>query len=151
MTKLQILIDGHPVDIEPWRLESVTEVEPGVYSILIGGQSFEIRAIPSRGDLRLEAGSHRFTAEVRDLRDANRLRQAELGSGRKSISAPMPGKVVRMLVRAGDAVEGGQGLVVVEAMKMQNEMKAPRAGRVAEVRVQDGDTVAAGDTLVVLE
>jgi biotin carboxyl carrier protein len=63
----------------------------------------------------------------------------------------MPGKVVRLLVREGDAVAAGQGLVVVEAMKMQNEMKASRAGRVAEVRVSDGDTVAAGDTLVVLE
>jgi biotin carboxyl carrier protein len=63
----------------------------------------------------------------------------------------MPGKVVRLLVSAGDAVDAGQGLVVVEAMKMQNEMKASRAGRVVEVRVRDGETVGAGDTLVVLE
>jgi biotin carboxyl carrier protein len=63
----------------------------------------------------------------------------------------MPGKVIRVLVNKGDAVEAGQGLVVVEAMKMQNEMKAARPGRVAEVRVQGGDTVGAGETLVVLE
>jgi biotin carboxyl carrier protein len=63
----------------------------------------------------------------------------------------MPGKVVRLLVSEGDAVDAGQGLVVVEAMKMQNEMKASRAGRVVEVRVRDGATVGAGDTLVVLE
>jgi biotin carboxyl carrier protein len=63
----------------------------------------------------------------------------------------MPGKVVRLLIREGDTVDIGQGLIVVEAMKMQNEMKASRAGRVVEVCVRDGDTVTAGDTLVVLE
>jgi biotin carboxyl carrier protein len=62
----------------------------------------------------------------------------------------MPGKVIRVLVHEGDAVEIGQGLVVVEAMKMQNEMKALRAGHVVEVRVRDGNTVGAGDTLVVI-
>ena len=62
----------------------------------------------------------------------------------------MPGKVIRVLVREGDGVEIGQGLVVVEAMKMQNEMKALRSGHVVEVRVRDGDTVTAGDVLVVL-
>jgi biotin carboxyl carrier protein len=62
----------------------------------------------------------------------------------------MPGKVVRVLVGEGDVVEVGQGLVVVEAMKMQNEMKALRGGNVVEVRVRDGDTVSAGDVLVVL-
>ena len=63
----------------------------------------------------------------------------------------MPGKVIRVLVQAGATVETGQGLVVVEAMKMQNEMKASRPGRVVDVRVRDGDTVGSGDTLVVLE
>jgi biotin carboxyl carrier protein len=63
----------------------------------------------------------------------------------------MPGKVVRVLVQVGDAVEAGQGLVVVEAMKMQNEMKASRPGRVIEIRAHAGDTVSAGDTLAVLE
>jgi biotin carboxyl carrier protein len=63
----------------------------------------------------------------------------------------MPGKVIRVLVQKGDEVEAGAGLIVVEAMKMQNEMKAPRAARVLDVRVAGGDTVTAGQTLVVLE
>jgi biotin carboxyl carrier protein len=63
----------------------------------------------------------------------------------------MPGKVVRVLVEAGQAVEAGQGVVVVEAMKMQNELKSPKAGAVAEVRVEPGATVNAGDVLVVIE
>jgi biotin carboxyl carrier protein len=63
----------------------------------------------------------------------------------------MPGKVIRVLVNVGDVVDVGQGLVVVEAMKMQNEMKASRPGRVIEIRARGGETVGAGDTLVVLE
>ena len=63
----------------------------------------------------------------------------------------MPGKVIRVLVQKGETVEAGQGLVVVEAMKMQNELKASRPGRILEVRAQAGYTVAAGDTLVVVE
>ena len=67
------------------------------------------------------------------------------------MTAPMPGKVVRVLVATGDVVETSQGLVVVEAMKMQNELKATRPGRVIEIRAREGETVGAGDTLVVLE
>ena len=63
----------------------------------------------------------------------------------------MPGKVVRVLVQPGDAVEAGQGLVVVEAMKMQNEMKSPKAGRVAEVRTRADAAVVAGEALIVVE
>jgi biotin carboxyl carrier protein len=63
----------------------------------------------------------------------------------------MPGKVIRLLVAAGDLVETGQGLVVVEAMKMQNELKASRPGRVIEMRAREGETVGPGETLVVLE
>ena len=64
--------------------------------------------------------------------------------------APMPGKVVRVLVAPGDAVEADQGIVVVEAMKMQNELKAPRAGRVISVAAKEGATVAAGETLATI-
>jgi biotin carboxyl carrier protein len=63
----------------------------------------------------------------------------------------MPGKVVRVLVSVGDPVEPGQGLIVVEAMKMQNEMKSPKAGIVVEIKTKDGATVAAGEILVVIE
>lgn len=149
--KWQILVDGHSVEIDPQHLESVKEVEPGVYSVLVQGGSFEIRAVRALDSFEMLAAGRRFPVEVRDPRDASRHSKTALGSGRQNIASSMPGKVVRLLVQQGDAVEAGQGLVVVEAMKMQNEMKASRAGRVAEVRVSDGDTVAAGDTLVVLE
>ena len=151
MRKWQILVDGHAVEIDYQCLQAVKEVEAGVYSVLLEGRSFEVRAIPASDGLRVEAGGRRSMVQVRDPRDASRQSRAALGSGRQNISSSMPGKVVRLLVREGDAVDAGQGLVVVEAMKMQNEMKSSRVGRVVEVRVRDGDTVGAGDTLVVLE
>ena len=148
--KWRILVNDHVVEVDPERLDSVREVEPGVYSVLLLGKSFEVRAMAMPEGLRLELDGRRFSAEVRDPRDRSRKSAAALGTGRQTIAAPIPGKVVRVLVREGDAVEIGQGLVVVEAMKMQNEMKALRPGQVVEVRVRDGDTVGAGDALVVI-
>ena len=65
--------------------------------------------------------------------------------------APMPGKVVRLLCAAGDQVTAGQGVAVVEAMKMQNEVQSPKAGQVLELRVREGQTVNAGEVLAVIE
>ena len=148
--KLQILVNGHPVEVDAEQLKRVSQVEPGVFSVLAEGRSFEVRAVTTPGGMRLEVDGRRFTAEVYDPRDRGQKSAAALATGRQNIAAPMPGKVIRVLVREGDAVEVGQGLVVVEAMKMQNEMKALRVGNVVEVCVRDGDTVSAGDTLVVL-
>ena len=71
--------------------------------------------------------------------------------GRQNLTAPMPGKVVRVLLHSGDEVSAGQGVVVVEAMKMQNEIKSPKTGRVIEVRVAEGATVTANQVLAVVE
>lgn len=78
-------------------------------------------------------------------------RGAAGGPGGQRVVAPMPGKVVRLLVQPGDEVSEGQGVVVVEAMKMENQLTAPRAGRIAEVAVDEGASVEAGRVLVVLE
>ena len=148
--KLRILVDGRAIEIDRDSLTDAVEVEPGVYSVLVDGQSFEVRSASCRDGLKLAMAGRRISAEIIDPRNRSRRERAAVGSGRQNIHAPMPGKVIRVLVRTGDAVEIGQGLVVVEAMKMQNEMRALRAGTVAEVRVTDGDTVSAGDTLIVL-
>lgn len=131
---------------------SVLEVEPGLYSILRNGRSHVARvaAHPQQG-LKVELDGRTSSVSLRDPRAMSRKGAGGAGAGRKSIMAPMPGKVVRVLVAAGDAVEEGQGLVVVEAMKMQNEMKAPKAGAIIEVRTEAGATVAAGEVLVILE
>jgi biotin carboxyl carrier protein len=89
------------------------------------------------------------------LTDPKRLRSAQSGAehdkGAARIVAPMPGKVVRVLVEAGAEVEAGAGILVVEAMKMQNEMKAPKAGHVVSIHAQVGSTVNAGEVLAVIE
>lgn len=149
--KWQVAVDGRVIEIDSEQLTSAIQVEPGVYSVLLNGASYEIRVLETSRELSAEAGGRRFMVELRDPRDTSRGARASKGSGRQNIVAPMPGKVVRVLVNIGDAVEAGQGLVVVEAMKMQNEMKASRPGRVIEIRARDGETVGAGDTLVVLE
>jgi len=147
--KLQILVNDRVVEIDPQQDASAIQVEPGVYSVLVRGQSFEVRIPP--GSQQTEIAGRKLSVEVRDPRNTSRRSQAAHGAGKQNITAPMPGKVIRVLVQEGDAIETGQGLVVVEAMKMQNEMKASRPGKVVEIRVRDGDTVGAGDTLVVLE
>ena len=147
--KWQILVNDHAVEIDLQQDASAIQVEPGVYSVLVGGKSFEVRIPP--GAQQTEIAGRRFSVEVRDPRNTSRRSRASHAGGRQSVAAPMPGKVIRVLVHEGDAVETGQGLVVVEAMKMQNEMKASRPGKVIEIRVRDGATVGAGDTLVVLE
>lgn len=149
--KWQIAVDGRTIDVDSGQLEAVTPVEPAVYSVLLDGVSYEIRVNQTPEGLSVETCGRRFTVEVRDPRDTSRGSRASIGSGRQKIAAPMPGKVVRVLVSVGDSVDVGQGLVVVEAMKMQNEMKASHPGRVMEVRAVAGGTVGAGDTLVVLE
>ncbi len=149
--KWQVAVDHRTIEIDSAELADVTQVEPGVYSVLLNGASYEIRLLETAGGLTAEARGRRFAVELRDPRETGRGSRASVGTGPQNVTAPMPGKVVRVLIEVGDSVAEGQGLIVVEAMKMQNEMKASRAGRVIEVRARGGDTVGAGDTLVVLE
>jgi biotin carboxyl carrier protein len=149
--KWQVAVDNRPIEIDSGQLIAVTQVEPGVYSVLLEGASYEIRIIETPLGYSAELDGRRFPVEVRDPRDTRNASRTSIRSGRQNVAAPMPGKVVRVLVNVGDSVDAGQGLVVVEAMKMQNEMKAARPGRVIEVRAGAGETVGAGDTLVVLE
>ena len=129
------------------REYSIAPLGGGAYSVLIGGRSYY--AISADGAIRVNG--REFAIEISDPRELHGHRAGGIGEGRHSIVAPMPGKVVRVLVSAGDAIESGQGLVVVEAMKMQNEMKSPKAGKVLEVKTKAEATVAAGDVLVVIE
>ncbi|HYY56381.1 MAG TPA: biotin/lipoyl-containing protein [Pyrinomonadaceae bacterium] len=134
---------------------SLREPEAGVYLLIADGRVYECRTErdrPSRGLLRVHTGNHAYTVKIIDPK---RLRAGQSAGaqedGAAQIVAPMPGKVVRVLVEEGAMVEAGQGVVVVEAMKMQNEMKSPRAGRVVELHARPGATVNAGDVLAVIE
>jgi biotin carboxyl carrier protein len=139
----RIALDGQPVDAD------AVEIAPNIFSILLRGQSHEIRVTPApNGALTLQAGSEEFTAEVIDPRAwSGRRQSAAEAEGRQQIVAPMPGKIVRLLVKAGDTVEAGQGLLVVEAMKMQNEIRSPKSGVVERLLAEEGQTVNAGEVL----
>jgi len=130
---------------------NVAEVEPGVYSVLLGSRSFEVKITPSGTEWAVDVDGRHFVIGAVDPRTQRRLNSSAASHGPSKLPAPMPGKVVRVLVEPGVEVAAGQGLVVVEAMKMQNELKAPRAGRVIAVNTTAGATVASGDVLVVLE
>lgn len=92
-----------------------------------------------------------FPFSVHDPRQWRRGRGSALkAEGRQPIIAPMPGKIVRLLVAAGQAVEAGQGILVVEAMKMQNEIRSPKSGKVERLMVGEGQSVSAGETLAIV-
>jgi biotin carboxyl carrier protein len=165
--KLEVVVNGRPaqLDLEPSSFEyqpvgqvpdlsslkrnfSIEPSGPGIFSILIEGRSFQATVLAPG---TIQVNNQIFEVEIFDPRELRARSAAGASSGRQNILAPMPGKVVRLLVSAGDAVEAGQGLIVVEAMKMQNEMKSPKAGVVVEIKTKDGATVAAGEILVVIE
>jgi len=129
----------------------IAPVEPGVYSVLLDGHSYEARTEEANGAVIVFIGGHRFEVEIHDPRRWARQSRRLGAAGRLDVSAPMPGKIVRLLASEGDSVEAGQGLLVMEAMKMQNELKAPKAGRVVSLTARVGATVAAGDVLAAIE
>jgi biotin carboxyl carrier protein len=142
----RVTLDGRPVAVD------AVEIAPNTLSILLNGQSFEVNVSSSPdGKLKLQTGSREFIAEVIDARAWSGRRHGSVeAQGRQQIVAPMPGKVVRLLVKEGDRVEAGQGLLVVEAMKMQNEIRSPKGGTVERVLAKEGQAVNAGDVLCVV-
>jgi biotin carboxyl carrier protein len=96
-------------------------------------------------------GSVRFAAEVGDPRSLRERVRAVDDDGPKKLTAPMPGKIVRVMVSQGDEVEAGSGVLVVEAMKMQNEIKSPKKGTIQKIMVSEGAAVNAGDVLAIVE
>ena len=127
------------------------EIAPGIYSVLVDGGCFETRAEANAAGATIHVVGKEYQATVRDPRQWSRKRGAHAESeGSQQVVAPMSGKIVRVLVKAGDAIETGQGIVVVEAMKMQNEVRSPKTGRIERILVLEGQTVNSGDILAVV-
>ena len=156
--ELEIKRDGSRVvaALEGRRYEvEARNIRPGLYLLLVNGHVYECRV--NQRDARLDSTEVTVGTQAYNvaLTDRKRLRTAQqIGAhsdGTVQIVAPMPGKVVRVLVEEGALVEAGQGVVVVEAMKMQNEMKSPKAGIVTSINVTAGATVNSGDVLAVVE
>ncbi|MGH9555202.1 MAG: biotin/lipoyl-containing protein [Terriglobales bacterium] len=126
--------------------------EPGVLSLILEGRTFEYHRESSGGDLFLvEAESH-YQVAVRDPRSFRGRKTADAArGGPKNVRAPMPGRILRVLAAVGDAVEAGAPLLVIEAMKMQNEIRSPKKGTVRKLLAEAGATVSAGDALAVVE
>jgi len=164
--KLQAEIDGETCEVEirvddgityacvggrEYELE-VSEPEPGVYLIKSDGRITEIATVVQLGDVEV---SIRGDQKVVKLIDPKRLRGSDSehshGDGLIEIKTAMPGKIVRIIAQAGTSVAKGDGVVVIEAMKMQNEMRSPKDGVVKEIRVAEADTVYADQVLAIIE
>jgi len=126
-------------------------VRPDVLSLRIGNLAYEVKSERLASGLQLWVGSTGFAVEVRDPRSLRGRTRAGDDGGPKKVVAPMPGKVVRLLVSEGDELESGRGVAVVEAMKMQNEIKSPKRGTVQKILVSEGAAVNAGDVLAIVE
>ena len=165
--KFSLEIDGRTrqVEIEPadlpgqWRIQvDGKDVEadahllrPGVLSLLIAGQSHRVVLDMEHYEPALHLGAQRIPYRVDDPRSLRSRRRHPREDGPVTLKASMPGRIVRLLVEKGEAVVAHQGILVIEAMKMQNEIKSPKVGRVAVIRVSPGDAVASGDVLAIIE
>lgn len=155
--EIEIRRDGETVfaDIDGRRYElEASEPEAGVFLFKHEGRIYEARVSSSgsKESAHVRVGANEF--DVR-LVDPKRLRSPASDDGHAEgmaeIKTAMPGKVVRILVEPGAEIAKGDGVLIVEAMKMQNELKSPKNGLVKEIRVGEGATVSAGDTLATIE
>lgn len=137
------LLEGREIPVD------VAQVATDRLSILLNGRSYDV--IRS-SDGTINVGEHRYLVTATDPRSWRSRRQSAAGAqGPQKLTASMPGKVVRVLTAAGSKIVAGQGLVVIEAMKMQNEVRSPRDGTVSAVLVREGSNVNAGAVLVIVE
>ncbi len=161
-------LDGaeHEIEVEELSAEScairlgerrfeadLRQVGPASFSVLLGDRSFDFDVVRDGDELVVASrtGATRLTlvdAARRALRAGTRRREV---SGRVEMKAAMPGRVVNVMVVAGDGVKRDQGVLILEAMKMENEVKSPKDGKVVEVKVVAGQTVEKGELMIVIE
>jgi biotin carboxyl carrier protein len=143
----RVTIDGRPFDVDAARVDAHT------LSLIVNGRTYEIAIAPDPASSSLAVTVGAALVRV-SLNGRGRWRRTDAGAaatGPERVVAPMSGKIVRVLVQSGEAVHARQPLVVVEAMKMENELRAARAGTVSEVRAHEGQSVDAGALLVVVQ
>ena len=165
--KLQVEVDGEAYTLDLYRnganvefklggvgeisgSASVVEVMPGLFSVLFKSRSFTTYVSRTGEQLEIVTSGRKHVISIADPRDRRAGKQITAG-GPMEIRAQMPGKVIKLLVAPGDPVETGQGVIIVEAMKMQNEMKSPKNGVVSRIQAQEGATVGMGESLMTIE
>jgi len=164
--KIELEIDGQMIEGEftlsggaaqlsfggATREAQVSEPEPGMFTVIINDRVYRCALeVSPGGAVEVIVNGERIPVAARDKKHLRGQTGAAAASGLVKISSPMPGKVVRVLLKAGDEVAARQGVLVVEAMKMQNEVQSPKAGKIAEIKVSVGQTVNAGEILAVIE
>ena len=138
-----VTVDGEEHLVDAHKLEA------DFYTILVDGRSYEV-SVEATGDAYRVR--HQASEQLVELSDpSRRARERDRAVGPAKIVSMMPGRVVRLLAAEGDEIEEGQGLVVIEAMKMENEVGSPKAGRLKSLDVEDGQTVDSGTLLAVVE
>ena len=149
ITDSQILLDGEAVNVDIVRSGT-----PELYSVLFGGHSHELLVTSDRFNYMISIHSQQFQVQVQDER-SRRLNQARkmpsLPDGELAVTAPIPGLVVKVLAVVGEDIEEGQPLVILEAMKMENEIRSMRPGRIKSIAVTPGQRVEQNAALLVLE
>jgi len=150
----ELAADCYAIRFGEERFEAdLRRVGPATFSVILGHRSFDFDVVRDGDDLLVASrnSAARVTlvdAARRAMRAGSRRREV---SGRAEIKAAMPGRVINVLVAPGDQVAADQGVLIVEAMKMENELKSPKAGKVIEVRVVAGQTVEKNELLLVIE
>ena len=158
-----VAVDGKPHRLELQSVEGsmrfrldkrdfsvqAEHINPETLSILVDGKSFEVRREPNG---RIFLNGRRYEVSVDDPRSWRGRKRTGTGTeGPQRLTASMPGKIVRVLASEGEKIQAGQGIAVVEAMKMQNEVKSPKEGVLKKLLVRPGTNVTAGDVLAIVE
>jgi biotin carboxyl carrier protein len=164
--KYAAIVDGQRVDIEFERKDNgqiharvsdrvyqlqASNVGVGVYWFNWNNRSIEIALTPSDNLYNVSVGHYRTSLEILDARTALRKAAHQAHDGIVELKAPMPGKIVKVLVTEGAQVKPNQGVLVMEAMKMQNELKSPKGGTVRKLNVTEGVAVNSGQVLAIVE
>jgi biotin carboxyl carrier protein len=140
-----VTVDGRPLQVD------VSETSQGFTSLVVDGTAHEVGVTAREIGYSVLAAGRLIEVGLREAGAAGLAPRASAQGGPARVTAPMPGRLVKVLVEPGQEVAEGQGLVVMEAMKMENELRAPRAGRVKELPARDRQAVESGALLVVLE
>jgi len=142
----RVRLDGREIAV------SCVPVRDGALSLIANGESFNVACEPAGERLQVSVRGAIYECIVSDPRSLRSQKRAGLAdSGEQKLTASMPGKVIRIIASVGDQIKAGQGILIIEAMKMQNEVRSPKDGQLKKLLVRQGANVVAGEVLAIIE